>query len=143
VVEAVLAERGDDPAAARRAVEDLSRWVEAEGWTDLLHAYGRCRRMARRYDELYGLDFDAFVEPAAAELGRAYLRAAAHVPPNSSVDTLMEALTRLVDPVNRFFESVLVDDDDHPDLRDNRRALVQHIAELADGIADFSRLEGF
>jgi glycyl-tRNA synthetase len=143
VVEAVLAERGDDPAAARRAVEDLSRWVEAEGWTDLLHAYGRCRRMARRYDELYGLDFDAFVEPAAAELGRAYLRAAAHVPPNSSVDTLMEALTRLVDPINRFFESVLVDDDDHPDLRDNRRALVQHIAELADGITDFSRLEGF
>ncbi len=143
VVEAVLAERGDDPAAARRAVEELSRWVETEGWIDLLHAYGRCKRMARRYHELYGLDFDAFIEPAALELGRAYLRAAAHVPPNSSVDTLMAALTRLVDPINRFFESVLVDDDEHPHLRDNRRALVQHIAELADGIADFSKLEGF
>jgi glycyl-tRNA synthetase len=143
VVEAVLAERGDNPAAARRAAEELSRWVETEGWIDVLHAYGRCKRMARRYHELYGLDFDAFVEPAAADLSRAYLRAAAQVPPNSSVDTLMTALSRLVDPINRFFDAVLVDDDEHPELRDNRRALVQHIAELADGIADFSRLEGF
>lgn len=143
VVEAVLAERGDDPASARRAVEQLSGWLDKENWLDLLHAYGRCKRMARRYEQPYGLDFDAFVEPAATELSRAYLSAAARVPPSSSVETLLIALERLVGPVNRFFESVLVDDDEHPELRDNRRALVQHIAELAGGIADFTKLEGF
>jgi len=143
VVEAVLAERGDNPAAARRAVKELAAGVQKENWTNLLHAYGRCKRMARRYTQPYGLDFDGFVEPAAKELSRAYLRAAARVSPNSSVDQLMAAAGKLIAPINQFFEVVLVDDDQHPKLRDNRRALVQHIAELADGILDFSRLEGF
>jgi len=143
VVEATLAERGDDPAAARRAVEQLAAWVEREDWTDLLHAYGRCKRMARRYTQPYGLDLNNFVEPAAQELGRAYLGAAAQVTPGSSVDEFMAAAGKLITPINRFFDAVLGDDDERPQLRDNRRALVQHIAELADGILDFSRLEGF
>jgi glycyl-tRNA synthetase len=143
VVEAVLMERGDDPAAARQAIIQLSRWVERTDWSDLLNAYGRCKRMARRYDVPYGLDFDAFVEPAAQEMSRAYLSAAARVAPNSSVDAFLEVLQSLISPINRFFEDVLVDDDEHPEWRDNRRALVQHITELADGILDFTQLEGF
>ncbi len=143
VVEAVLAERGDNPAAARRAIEQLSAWVERDDWTPILHAYGRCKRMARRYDQPYGLDLDGFAEPAARELGNAYLAAAARVTPASSVDHFMAAAGRLVAPINQFFESVLVDDDANPQARDNRRALIQHIAELADGILDFSLLEGF
>jgi len=143
VVEALLMERGDDPAAARQGVIQLTRWVERDDWSQLLNAYGRCKRMTRRYDQLYGLDFDAFAEPAAQELGRAYLSAAARVAPNSSVDVLLEVIGSLVAPINSFFEEVLVDDDEHPEMRDNRRALVQHIAELADGILDFTQLEGF
>jgi glycyl-tRNA synthetase len=143
VVEAVLAERGDNPAAAREAVEQLTAWVERDNWTDVLHAYGRCKRMARRYEEPYGLDFEGFAEESAGDLSRAYLSAAAQVTPGSSVDDLMTAAVDLVEPINLFFESVLVDDDSQPELRDNRRALVQHIAELADGILDFTLLEGF
>ena len=59
------------------------------------------------------------------------------------MDALMESLGRLVSPINRFFDAVLVDDDSQPEARDNRRALVQHIAELADGIANLALLEGF
>ena len=143
VVEAVLAERGDNPAATREAVVQLAAWVERDNWTDVLHAYGRCKRMARRYEEPYGLDFEGFVEETASDLSRAYLSAAARVTPGSSVDELMTAAVDLVEPINLFFDSVLVDDDSQPELRDNRRALVQHIAELADGILDFSLLEGF
>jgi glycyl-tRNA synthetase beta subunit len=108
-----------------------------------LNAYGRCKRMARRYDQHYGLDFDAFFEPAARELSRAYLSAAARVAPNSSVDAFLEVVRSLISPINQFYDEVLVDDDEHPEWRDNRRALVQHIAELADGILDFTQLEGF
>jgi glycyl-tRNA synthetase len=143
VVEALLMERGDDPVAARQGVIQLTRWVERDDWSQLLNAYGRCKRMTRRYDQLYGLDFDAFAEAAAQELGRAYLSAAARVAPNSSVDVFLEVIGSLVAPINSFFEEVLVDDDEHPEMRDNRRALVQHIAELADGILDFTQLEGF
>jgi glycyl-tRNA synthetase len=143
VVEAVLMERGDDPAAARTSIIQLGRWVERQDWPELLNAYGRCKRMARRYDQPYGLDFDAFVEPAAQDLSRAYLSAAARVAPNSSVDPFLEIVGSLITPINQFFDEVLVDDDEHPEWRDNRRALVQHIAELADGIIDFTQLEGF
>ncbi|MBN1318214.1 MAG: glycine--tRNA ligase subunit beta, partial [Anaerolineales bacterium] len=143
VVEAVLAERGDDPAAARTAIEQLNAWVERDDWTNFLHAYGRCKRMARRYTMPYGLDFEKFSTPASRELSQAYLTAAARVTPGSSVDEFITAAGKLIDPINAFFDAVLVDDDENPDLRDNRRALVQHIAELADGIADISLLEGF
>ncbi len=143
VVEAVLAEQGDNPAAARRAVGQLAAKVEQDKWPQLLHAYGRCKRMARRYAQPYGLDLDSFVEPAARELSHAYLAAAARVTPRSSVDEFVAAAEKLVAPINRFYDNVLVDDDENPSRRDNRRALVQHIAELARGILDFSRLEGF
>ncbi len=143
VVEAVLAEQGDNPAAAHRAAGQLAAKVEQEEWSQLLHAYGRCKRMARRYPQPYGLDLDGFVEPAARELSHAYLAAAARVNPGSSVDEFMTAAEKLVAPINGFFDNVLVDDDENPNWRDNRRALVQHIAELAQGILDFSRLEGF
>ncbi|MCK4831915.1 MAG: glycine--tRNA ligase subunit beta, partial [Anaerolineales bacterium] len=143
VVEAVLAEQADNPAAAHRAVGQLAARVEQEKWSQLLHAYGRCKRMARRYAQPYGLDLDGFVEPAARELSHAYLAAAARVAPGSSVDEFVAAAEKLVAPINRFFDNVLVDDDENPNWRDNRRALVQHIAELARGILDFTRLEGF
>jgi glycyl-tRNA synthetase len=143
VVEAVLAERGDDPAAARLGSRQLNDWVGRDDWLETLHAYGRCKRMARRYDQSYGLNLDTLDEPEARQLSQTYLSVAARLTPGSSVDDLATALRRLVAPINRFFDGVLVDDDEHPDRRDNRRALVQHIAELSDGIAALSMLEGF
>jgi len=143
VVEAVLAEQADNPAAAHRAVRQLAARVEQDEWSELLHAYGRCKRMARRYAQPYGLDLDGFVEPAARELSHAYLATAARVTPSRSIDEFVAAAEKLVAPINRFFDNVLVDDDESPNWRDNRRALVQHIAELARGILDFTRLEGF
>jgi glycyl-tRNA synthetase beta chain len=44
--------------------------------------------------------------------------------------------------INTFFDKVLVmADQEH--LRQNRLALVAQVAGLSQGIADFSRLEGF
>ena len=44
--------------------------------------------------------------------------------------------------IDQFFEDVLVMDENQL-LRENRLALLQRIAALADGVADMSRLEGF
>ena len=51
-------------------------------------------------------------------------------------------LRRLEPAITRFFEAVLVMDEDLT-VRANRLALLQHIADLARGIADLSELEGF
>jgi glycyl-tRNA synthetase len=54
----------------------------------------------------------------------------------------MNAFVPLIPPINRFFDDVLVMDEDLQ-VRANRLGLLQAIAALADGVADMSRLEGF
>jgi glycyl-tRNA synthetase beta subunit len=44
--------------------------------------------------------------------------------------------------INRFFDDVLVMDEDEA-VRQNRLALLQRVVALADGVADLSQLEGF
>jgi len=48
----------------------------------------------------------------------------------------------LVDPINAFFDNVLVMDEDES-VKQNRLALLQDIRDLTRGYADFSRLQGF
>jgi glycyl-tRNA synthetase beta subunit len=145
VVEAVLAARGDDPYRARVSVEQLSRWVEREDWPRILDNYARCVRITRDFEERFSLDPDRFVRPAEEELYAAYRKARERVAPESSVDEFLTAFLPLVDVIDRFFakeSGVLVMAED-PALRENRLALLQHVAALAEGIVDLSRLEGF
>jgi glycyl-tRNA synthetase beta chain len=48
----------------------------------------------------------------------------------------------MVGPINNFFDSVLVMDEDEA-IKQNRLALLQDIRDLTQGYADFSRLQGF
>jgi glycyl-tRNA synthetase beta subunit len=48
----------------------------------------------------------------------------------------------LMPVINHFFESVLVMAED-PAVRVNRLSLLQRVSALTNGVADFSKLEGF
>jgi glycyl-tRNA synthetase beta subunit len=146
----VLAARGDDPYRAYRAAEQLSQWLEHENWETILDNYARCVRITRDFEEQFELNTEHFVEPAEEKLYAAYQEARAQITPESkaeasSVDQFFEAFLPLVDVIDYYFareSGVLVMDDD-PEVRENRLAQLQHIAALADGIVDLSRLEGF
>jgi glycyl-tRNA synthetase len=142
VVDAALAERGEEPWAAARAARALQAAVERPGWSDILTAYARTVRITRDLDRRYELYPQRFTEPATEALYVAYLDAAARVEARPEVESLIEALRGMVDPIVRFFDEVLVMTED-PDVRANRLALLQRIAALPRGIADLSRLEGF
>jgi glycyl-tRNA synthetase beta subunit len=58
------------------------------------------------------------------------------------VEGLVASLRVLEPDIGRFFDAVLVMDEDTA-VRQNRLALLQQIAYLAKGIADLSQLEGF
>lgn len=60
----------------------------------------------------------------------------------SGVDEFLSIVEKLIPAINTFFDKVLVMADD-PAVRQNRLALVGQIANLSDGIADLSKLEGF
>ena len=48
----------------------------------------------------------------------------------------------MIPAINLFFDKVLVMAEDEK-LKRNRLGLLQRVANLADGVADFSKLEGF
>jgi glycyl-tRNA synthetase beta subunit len=58
------------------------------------------------------------------------------------VDGVLTALQQLTDPINFFFEQVLVMAEEEA-LRRNRLALVYAIAAIPDGVVDLSQVMGF
>jgi glycyl-tRNA synthetase len=145
VVDAVLSARGDDPYRAQQAVEELSRWVARDDWSRVLDNYARCVRITRSFEERFTLDPARFVRPAEEELHAAYQRARAQITLESTVEEFFTTFLPLVDVIDRYFarESGVLVMAEEQALRENRLAQLQHIAALADGIADLSRLEGF
>jgi glycyl-tRNA synthetase len=140
VVKAVLAEAGHDPYLASRTAAELQEAMMAEGWSDMLNAYARCVRITRGLDERYPLRPDDFTEPAEQALFAAYQTAGAQA--DGTLSALITSLIDLVPAINRFFDETLVMADDQA-VRDNRLALLQHVAALSQGLADLSELEGF
>jgi glycyl-tRNA synthetase len=142
VVDAVLAAQGWNPALAGQAVKQLSAWVSRPDWHTILPAYARCVRITRDLDHQYPLLEEQFVEDAESQLYSALQESQTAERRPGSVDDFLEAFLPLIPAINTFFDKVLVMAEDGA-LRQNRLALVQQVAALADGVADMSRLEGF
>jgi glycyl-tRNA synthetase len=140
IVRAVLAEQAHNPYAASEAAAALAEATQTAGWETVLDAYARCVRITRSLEESYTLRPDEFALPAEQELLAAYQAAAAQV--DGSAPGFVAALRHLEPAITRFFNEVLVMDEDAA-VRQNRLALLQHIANLARGVADLSQLEGF
>ncbi len=143
VVDAVLAAQSANPAAAARAVKQLSAWVSREDWSGILPGFARCVRILRSQN----VDGGALTvnEKVLAEKEEKDLYAAiqktVHGQP-STVDEFLTAVVALIPAINAFFDKVLVMAED-PAVKANRLALVGRVAHLSDGLADLSKLEGF
>lgn len=59
-----------------------------------------------------------------------------------TIPDFLAAATPLVDPMNAYFDKVFVMTDDMQ-VKNNRLALLQKTALLAEGILDFAELPGF
>jgi glycyl-tRNA synthetase len=141
VVQAVLAAQRHDPARAAAAVEALAQAVREPGWPPVLQAYARCVRILRTA-ERPSTDPQRRTLPAEKALDSALRTAEAEPREVGSVPDLLRAFLPLVPAITTFFDDVLVMSED-PNERSSRLALVGRIVDLADGVADFSRLEGF
>jgi glycyl-tRNA synthetase len=148
IVDAVVAAQGDNPARCTAAVHELTGWVARPDWHTILPAYARCVRIVRSAPvEALGQTYQALPGSEAAELGllEALQTAEAQLASTQvggSPDAMLKAFIPMIPAVNRFFDEVLVMAED-AQVRRNRLALVGRIAALAEGVADFSRLEGF
>ena len=139
LVDAVLAERGNNPAAAAAALKDLDGWVKREEWPMLLAAYARCARILRGAEgAASAVDSARLSDPAEGALAEA----TAAFKPAVSFAAFAQALSPAVPAINTFFDKVMVMDQD-PAVRANRLALLGRVATLASGLADLSKVEGF
>ena len=143
VVSAAVEAGGDDPAEIRRTVVALAGAVGASRWDATFNAYSRCKRIVRDVAPMPLTGGDD-TEPVTAALLSAYeqVRAQRDADSAASIDQLLSGLETLRDPINAFFEDVLVMAEDEQ-LKNARLSLLQHIAALPDGVADLSKLEGF
>ncbi len=143
VVEAVLAVRGDNPAASQRAALALREMVRRPGWNDAFTAYARCARITRNLAEQLPLNPAAYVESVEQRLHDAFEHAAAAIAGSTEPATALGAqLQALQTPINAYFDKVLVNAEDEQ-VRQARQALVQRVAALPAAVADLSKLQGF
>jgi glycyl-tRNA synthetase len=142
VVDAVLAAQGANPAGAARAVKILGVQINAPDWNSILPAYARCVRITRDQKETFVVLPDLLVDPSEKELYQAVEKAEKTPHKAGSMEDFFTIFQPLIPTINRFFEAVLVMAED-AQVRANRLGLLQRLAHLADGVVDFSLLEGF
>jgi glycyl-tRNA synthetase len=141
-VDAVLAEQGNNPAAVGRALASLTAEIKSKDWPLTLAAFARCVRITRDLKETYSVIESGLTDQAEKDLFNAVQKAEATSRQPGSVEDFLAAFKPMIPAINAFFEKVLVMAEDEQ-VKHNRLGLLQRVAALARGVADFSKLEGF
>jgi glycyl-tRNA synthetase len=142
VVAAVINEQGYNPASASTAVETLTKWVERSDWDLILPTYSRCVRITRDLTQEFAIDPSLLEEDAERELYAGVTSVMTVERRAGSVTDFFQVFMPLMPVINQFFDEVLVMAED-PAVKANRLGMLQRIAALANGVVDFTQLEGF
>ncbi|WBQ14291.1 glycine--tRNA ligase subunit beta [Hyphomonadaceae bacterium BL14] len=163
VIDAVFALGDDDLVRVTNKSRALQAFLDAPDGAALLAGYRRAANILSA-EEKKGFDLGAAVaevqggdasnllsriaKVASAPEERALVTAIANAEAAAQAalelenfSAAMSALAQLREPVDAFFEAVVVNDKD-PIVRRNRLVLLSRIRAAADAVADFSRLEG-
>jgi glycyl-tRNA synthetase len=142
VVAAVLAAQGHNPAAAVRAIQTLMDWIKRSDWEKILPTYSRCVRITRDLKTVYQVSPTLLKEDSERELYAGLVSVSNFERRPGSMADFFHVFMPLMPVINQFFDEVLVMAEDQA-VRENRLGMLQGIALLAQGVADFSHLEGF
>ncbi|MCM2291285.1 glycine--tRNA ligase subunit beta [Allorhizobium sp. BGMRC 0089] len=149
IIDAVLTPDADDLLMVARRAEALTAFITSEDGKNLLAGTRRATQLLAAEEkkgtvvadgisaELLRLDAEKALFAAVTEATKAAGEAVA----KEDFRSAMQALSTLRAPVDRFFEDVLVNDDDAA-IRANRLALLKAIREATGTVADFSRISG-
>ncbi len=142
VIAAVLAEQSTNPYRAFIGVQELSKWVARDDWTEILDSFARCVRITRTEETQQSVDESLLVEPQEKALYTAFNNAVGNLDADANVDAFLSAFIPIMPAVTEFFDHVLVNAND-PAVRNNRYGLLQAISNMQTGCADLSELSGF
>ena len=140
----------DDLVLLVARVGALQAFLGSDDGANLLAGYKRAANILRIEEKREKVTFDGSVDPellATGEERALYAAIATAVDlieaeiARERFDAAMGVLANLRGPVDAFFETVKVNDDD-PAVRINRLNLLARIKQAAHLVADFSKIEG-
>ena len=149
LIDAVISPESDDLLTIVRRVEALGTFLDTEDGANLLSGTRRAANILAA-EEKKGTSVAPAVDPALLRedaekvLLAAIIRAekeAGEAIQKEDFSGAMRALSALREPVDSFFEQVLVNDEDVA-VRANRLALLERIRAATGQVADFSRIAG-
>ncbi|MDX8490034.1 glycine--tRNA ligase subunit beta [Mesorhizobium sp. VK22B] len=149
LIDAVITPRSDDLLQIVRRVEALGSLLDTENGKNLLAGTKRAANILAAEEKKKTLVAETvepalFREDAEKKLFVAVNQAekeAGQAIQNEDFSTAMLTLSVLREPVDSFFEGVLVNDEDQA-VRANRLALLARIRAATDQVADFSKIVG-
>jgi glycyl-tRNA synthetase len=128
----------DAPASADETLAEVERRAGERAFADLVAVLQRVRRIVPA-DVVAGYDASVLTEPAEAALVSAVVKVEAGLDGAVTLGRFADVAGALVEPVNGFFDGVLVMAED-PAVRAARLGLLAQIRELADGVLDWQAL---
>ncbi|MEW9522519.1 glycine--tRNA ligase subunit beta [Agrobacterium radiobacter] len=149
LIDAVLTPESDDLLMIARRVEALTAFITGEDGRNLLAGAKRATQLLAAEEkkgtvvadgvseELLKLDAEKALYTAIRTASADAAKAVA----GEDFRSAMQALSTLRAPVDKFFEDVLVNDEDAA-IRANRLALLKAIREATGTVADFSKITG-
>jgi glycyl-tRNA synthetase beta chain len=150
LVDAVITPTADDLLQIMRRAAALADFLAADDGANLLAGYRRAANILAAEEKKDGVTFAGIVDRAALQsddeiaLARAVEIAAASTPQkveSGNYAGAMSSMAELRTPVDKFFETVLVNDPD-PALRANRLNLLARLRDTMQLVADFSKVVG-
>ncbi|MBN9252368.1 MAG: glycine--tRNA ligase subunit beta, partial [Mesorhizobium sp.] len=149
LIDAVITPESDDLLMIVRRVEALGKFLETDDGKNLLAGTKRAANILAAEEKKGTAVADAvqpalFKDDAEKKLFDAVNQAenkASEAIQKEDFSGAMLALSVLREPVDSFFEQVLVNDDDLA-VRANRLALLTRIRAATDQVADFSKIAG-
>lgn len=149
LIDAVLTTDSDDLLLVARRVEALTAFITSEDGKNLLAGTKRAVQLLAAEEKKGTVVADGVSEELLRLDAEKALWAAIVVASKEASDAVakedfrsaMEALSKLRAPVDKFFEDVLVNDEDTA-IRANRLALLKAIREATATVADFSKISG-
>ena len=149
LIDAVITPDADDLLTVVRRVEALGKLLDAEDGRNLLAGTKRAANILAA-EEKKGTAVAAAVDPVLfredvekklfGAIGQAEAQAGEAIG-SEDFSGAMVALSTLREPIDMFFDKVLVNDDDTA-VRANRLAMLSRIRTATDRVADFSKIAG-
>jgi len=143
VIDAVLSDKTDDDIVDLFArAKALAAYVETLEAAESVQAFTRVVNLCKKTEDEVIIKESLFTEPAEKELYEVIKRLQKEtLPAMIAYDyaSVLKMLNDVADPVNKFFETVMVMDKDE-NVKNNRLALLVQVKETASMVGDLSAI---